>query len=118
MNMILIILLMLVSTMIGAFGSIFLKKGAERFHVKISISGVIELLKNWRVILGLTLYALSTVGFIYLLRTEELSMLYPMTSMGYVFVTMFSVFLLKERLNIYKILGITFIVLGFFLVTI
>jgi drug/metabolite transporter (DMT)-like permease len=117
MSTLIILLLMLVSTIIGSFGSIFLKMGAENFQVKISIPGIIKILKNWRIILGLGLYVLSTVAFIYLLKTEELSLLYPLTSMGYIFVTVFSVFLLKERLNIYKVTGIAFIVLGVSLVT-
>jgi drug/metabolite transporter (DMT)-like permease len=108
---------MLISTIIGAFGSIFLKKGAEQFHIRINISGIIDLLKNWKIILGLGLYVLSTISFIYLLRTEELSLLYPMTSMAYIFVTLFSVFLLKEKMNIYKVSGIVCIVLGVILVT-
>ncbi|MGV8140991.1 MAG: EamA family transporter [Candidatus Woesearchaeota archaeon] len=117
MSILTVILLMLVSTIIGAFGSIFLKKGAEHFHIRFTIEGIVGILKNWKIILGLGLYVLSTITFIYMLKTEELSVLYPLTSMGYIFVTVFSVVLLKEKLNIYKIFGIALIVLGVALVT-
>jgi drug/metabolite transporter (DMT)-like permease len=108
---------MLISTIIGSFGSIFLKKGAEHFHIRFSVKGIIDILRNWRIILGLVLYAFSTVAFIYLLRSEDLSMLYPLTSMGYIFITIFSAILLKEKINVYKVFGIALIVTGVVLVT-
>jgi drug/metabolite transporter (DMT)-like permease len=116
MNTLLVIGLMLVSTIIGATGSLFLKRGAEHFHIRLNINGFITILKNWEIILGLILYVLSTVTLIYLLRSEELSMLYPLTSMGYIFVTIFSVWFLREKINSYKIFGIALIVLGVILV--
>lgn len=117
MNIILIISFMLISTCVGSIGSIFLKRGAEHFHIRFNVKGIIDIFKNWYIILGLLLYALSTVTFIYLLRSEELSMLYPLTSMGYIFITIFSAIFLKERINAYKIFGIALIVFGVVLVT-
>lgn len=117
MNMIIVILLMLVSTIIGSFGSVFLKKGSKDFHIRLNVKGIVTIIKNWEVIFGLCLYALSTVAFIYLLKTEELSMLYPLTSLGYIFITILSVMILKEKINFYKIIGISFIILGVVFVT-
>jgi uncharacterized membrane protein len=44
-------------------------------------------------------------------------MLYPLTSMGYIFITIFSAILLKEKINVYKVFGIALIVTGVVLVT-
>jgi len=117
MRMLTIIILIILSTLVGAFGSIFLKKGSHNFHIHITVKGIIDILKNWRIILGLGLYVLSTILFIYMLKTEELSLLYPLTSLGYVFVTLFSVVWLKEKLNGYNISGILLIIAGVILVT-
>jgi drug/metabolite transporter (DMT)-like permease len=117
MNKLIIILLMFISTTIGAVGSIFLKIGATHFHIKLNFKGIINILKNWGIILGLFLYIVSTVAFIYLLKSEELSMMYPLTSMGYVFITILSAVFLKEKINVYKICGIGLIVIGVSLVT-
>ena len=117
MNLILILLLMAGSAIIGSFGSIFLKIGSDRFHIRLNFKSLKGLITNWHLILGAFLYVLSTFAFIYMLRTEKLSLLYPLSSITYIFVTILSVWLLKERMNWYKCAGIAFIVLGVALVT-
>jgi drug/metabolite transporter (DMT)-like permease len=118
MNKLTIVILMFISTIIGAVGSLFLKIGAEHFHIRLNIKGIVNILKNWKIIFGLGLYALATVAFIYLLKSEELSMLYPMTSVSYIFIAIFSAMFLKEKINVYKIFGIMLIVFGVVLVTV
>ena len=115
--MILIIGIMIVLAIVGAFGSLLLKKGAARFHITFSIEGVIAILKNWHIMLGAVCYVFTMIVFIYLLKQQELSVLYPLTSLTYIFVTIFSVWILKERINMYKIIGISAIILGVILVT-
>jgi drug/metabolite transporter (DMT)-like permease len=116
MEIIIVIGLMIIFTLIGAFASILLKKGAPKFHLKFSIDGIIDLLTNWNIVFGGILYFLSMVGFIYLLKQQDLSVLYPLTSISYIFVTILSVWLLKEKINFYKILGIALIILGVWMV--
>jgi len=106
------IIFMIIATLIGSFGSLFLKKGSAQFHLHFykGLLGIFfDFLKNYYVILGVIL--------LYLLRTEELSMLYPMTSLGYVFVTILSYYILKEKINVFKTLGIVSIIFGVVLVT-
>lgn len=119
-NITLVVIIMIFNTFIGSLGSLFLKKGAKKFHINIKV-GLFTLIKdiltNWNIILGVLLYFISSILFLYLLKTEELSMLYPMTSLSYIFVTVLSVYVLREKINIYKIGGIAFIILGVVLVT-
>lgn len=114
------IIFMVLATLIGSFGSLFLKKGSAQFHMDF-YKGLwrifIDFLKNHYVILGVILYLISSIFFLYLLRTEELSMLYPMTSLSYVFVTLLSYYILKEKINFFKTLGIISIIFGVVLVT-
>jgi drug/metabolite transporter (DMT)-like permease len=116
-NLILIISLVSVANIIGAFGSLFLKLGSKDFHMNISLNGIINILRNWRLILGVVLYVSSAVVFIATLRLGELSIIYPLTSMTYIFVTILSAWILKERINVYKILGVLCIITGVVFVT-
>ena len=101
------IILVVIGNFIGAFGSVFLKKGAKNFNFNI-----LKQLRNKYLIFGVLLFVLSSVAYIYALSMERLSVLYPVTSFTYILVALFSVWLLKEKMNKYKWLGIILIILG------
>ena len=95
------------ATLIGAWGSLLLKLGSGAFSLNPLI-----LIKNYKIIFGLALYAFSSIFFIAALRGGELSVLYPITSLTYIWVSLLSVRLLKEKMNKFKWLGILFIIIG------
>ena len=103
--------MVLIATVIGAYGALFLKKGAEKLHRSIH-----SLLCNWKIFLGILLYGISSIFFIIALKFEKLSILYPITSLGYVWIALLSNKYLKERHNVYKWVGISLIILGVTLV--
>lgn len=115
-NPLIILGLMIVLTLIGATGSLFLKLGSKNFRLEASIKNIIALIKNWQVILGVFLYGLSSIIFIVVLKMTDLSIAYPMTSMSYIFVTILSYKFLKEKINRYKTIGIVLIIIGVALV--
>ncbi|GIU68963.1 MAG: hypothetical protein KatS3mg002_0199 [Candidatus Woesearchaeota archaeon] len=96
----------------------FLKKGSKEFHIKISLRNIFDILKNHNLIIGIFFYGLSSLIFIMVLRITDLSIAYPMTSLAYIFVTLLSYKLLKEKINAYKIIGIILIIIGVVLVKI
>ena len=69
-------------------------------------------LTNVPLIAGYTLYGLSALLFTLALRDGELSRLYPVIALTYVWVTILSVPLLHETVNVYKVIGIVTIVIG------
>lgn len=73
---------------------------------------VAGLLANWSLWAGLTLYGCSTLLLILALRDGELSLLYPVISLTYVWVTIMSVLAFHESINVFKIAGITVICSG------
>lgn len=73
---------------------------------------VAGLLANWSLWTGLTLYGCSTLLLILALRDGELSLLYPVISLTYVWVTIMSVLAFHESINVFKIAGITVICSG------
>jgi uncharacterized membrane protein len=110
------LLLLLISIIFCAFGALFLKKGSKHFHIDFRIKGIIAILKNYALVIGIILYGFSTLFFILALRHGELSIVYPLSSLTYVIITFLSVYFLKEKMNGYKLAGIGLIILGVILV--
>ena len=101
------IMLVLLATLIGAFGPILLKKASAR-----KLSRISYLTKNNYLFGGVSLYAIGTMMFIPALKGGDLSILYPFVSVTYVWVSLLSVKFLGEKMNKYKWLGIALIISG------
>lgn len=71
-----------------------------------------KILSNVPLFGGLACYGISTILLVLALRYGELSVLYPIIALTYVWVSILSVGLLGETLNVFKVLGLVFIVLG------
>lgn len=112
-------LLVLLASFIGSFGAAFLKSGAE--HVR---QGWIYLFLsrtppffNWRLASGVALFLLSSYFFVLGIRPPgELSVLYPMVSLGYIWTLLWSRIFFKEPLTRVKFVGLFLIVVGVFFV--
>lgn len=101
----------LIASVLGAFGALYLKKGADRLKFNFW-----KILKNYYLIGGIICYGLSTLIFIPSLKYGELSILYPLVSVGYIWVIILSIIYLKEKMNTYKWLGIMSIIFGVILI--
>ena len=117
-NSVVIILFVLIATISNAIGTTLLKKGSKKFKLEITINGIIQIIKNYYIICGITLYGISGIFFVLALKLGNLSVVYPLSSMSYIFVTILSIYYLKERMNNYKWIGICFIILGIVLINI
>jgi drug/metabolite transporter (DMT)-like permease len=67
---------------------------------------------NLPLLCGLALYGLSTVLLVLALKDGELSLLYPVIALTYVWVTVLSLVILHDKPNPYKLAGIAVIVIG------
>ncbi|MBN1645150.1 EamA family transporter [Candidatus Woesearchaeota archaeon] len=101
------IILVLIGTFIGSIGPIFFKKGADKFNFN-----PLQLIKNYNLIAGLFFYGISLIIFVIALTGGEVSILYPIVSVSYIWVCFLSIKILKEKMNLYKWLGILFIIFG------
>jgi len=99
-------LLVLFASFIGSFGAVFLKMGSEKLK-----QGLGQLL-NYRLALGVGMYLLSSCFFIVALRNGELTVLYPLVSLGYVWTLLWSKLFFKEPLTRYKFAGLFLILIG------
>jgi multidrug transporter EmrE-like cation transporter len=76
------ILLVLMASVIGSFGAVFLKMGSA--HLKRGFRYIV----NWQLAFGIFLFLASSIPFLIGVKHGELSVLYPMVSLSY-FCTMF-----------------------------
>ena len=101
------IILMIVASLFAAFGQLSLKIGAMK--IKKSIS---SLLKNPVLLLGIFFYGLSSIVSLFAVKDANLTVLYPLASLNYVWVSFLSIKFLKEKMNKYKWAGIALIIIG------
>jgi drug/metabolite transporter (DMT)-like permease len=99
--------LVVLATILGSLGPIYLKRSAEDFSLNPK-----KLFKNRNLFIGLIFYAIGTVLFIAALRGGELSVLYPLIATSYIWISFLSIKMLKEKMNIYKWAGIFIIIIG------
>jgi drug/metabolite transporter (DMT)-like permease len=64
------------------------------------------------ILIGLLLYAMSTVLWLFILARADLSYAYPFISMGFVLTALYGRFALHESLTMPRIAGIALIVMG------
>lgn len=100
--------LVFLCTLFGAAAQMLIKTGAN------ALAGTdpLSMLFNMHLLAGYSLYGISTMLLILALRDGELSILWPVIALTYVWVTILSTFLLKEVLTANKIAGISVIVAG------
>lgn len=106
---------MFTCTLIGAVAQILMKMGGNHLSghsVGEIFANPALFLKNLPLFSGYFLYGLSTVLLVLALRKGELSVLYPIISLTYVWVLMLSTFVFNEYLNIWKISGVLLIMMG------
>lgn len=99
--------LVILGTIIGAFGALLFKQGSRKVSLNIK-----SFIKNKKLIIGFVLYGLSAVIFIPALKGGELSVLYPLVAISYIWVSLLSIKFLKEKMNKFKIIGIFLIIIG------
>ncbi|QOY91481.1 DMT family transporter [Paludibaculum fermentans] len=100
--------LVFLCTLFGVAAQYFIKSSGSG----LSVLTLHALITNFPLWAGLSLYGISTCLLILALRDGELSLLYPVISLTYVWVSILSVAVFHEKMNIYKIAGIATICLG------
>jgi len=102
------ILLVFCCTILGAAAQIVMKYGANH----LANPGLIGMATNLPLMTGYTLYGMSTVLLVLALKDGELSLLYPVIALTYVWVTVLSFILFHDSIKPFKLAGIVIIVLG------
>lgn len=95
--------LLTLSSISAAFGQIFLKKGSTN-------------ILSVYMLVGLFLYFLGFVIWVYCLSKISLTVVYSFTLLTFLLVFLFSAFILNERINFMTYLGIAVVFIGFSLI--
>jgi undecaprenyl phosphate-alpha-L-ara4N flippase subunit ArnE len=98
------------ASVVGSFGMAFLKMGAGR------LTRSVWSFLNGRLILGVALFLASSVLYAAGIKGGQLSVLYPMVSLGYVWGLVWAKIFFNEPLTRQKFAGLGLILLGVFLV--
>ena len=103
-------LLVFAASVVGSFGAVFLKLGAAR------LDGTILSFINSRLALGVALFLGSSVFYALGIRGGQLSVLYPMVSLGYIWTLLWSRLFFGEPFTREKLMGLCLILLGVFFI--
>jgi multidrug transporter EmrE-like cation transporter len=95
-------------TLLGAAAQVFMKMGA----IGLSRSAPLQLLTNFPLLFGYSLYGISTLFLVLALRRGQLSILYPVIALTYVWVTILSMLIFRETMNVVKGIGLAIVVGG------
>jgi drug/metabolite transporter (DMT)-like permease len=99
-------------TLIGALAQVLIKLGAAHLEHTGLIATALGIFTIPTLFAGYCLYGVFTVLLVFALRDAELSILYPVIALSYVWVTLASVMVFHESMNLPKAIGLAIIVLG------
>jgi multidrug transporter EmrE-like cation transporter len=113
------ILIILLGVTFAAVGQVSWKLGMNLMGPVISfdLSNLRSILLEPYIILGLIMYALSTVFWLVALSRMELSFVYPFISLTYILVLALSYLVLKESIGLNKMAGSALIILGLIIIS-
>ena len=93
------------ASVLGSFRAVILKLGAQRitrfWH-----------LADWRIVLGVGLYLGSSVFYGWGIKNGQISILFPMVSLGYIWTMLWARLFFGERITKQKFTAVGMILLG------
>ena len=106
------VLIMIGCTLIGAAAQVLIKLGAAHLGHAGLLATAIGIFTIPTLFFGYCLYGVFAVLMVYALRHGELSILYPVIALSYVWVTILSLMIFHESMNPLKGIGVAIIVGG------
>ena len=103
--------MMVFCTIFTSFAQVFYKKGAD--VLEFSLIGI---LKDYYLFIGIILYIIGAIIMIYAFKKGEVTVLYPIITLSYIWVSLLSVYFFGEIMNFYKWIGVFIIVIGISLI--
>jgi len=104
--------LVFLCTLLGAAAQILMKNGTQSQHAEGVVGLIVSIFSSRELFAGYALYGLSTVVLVIALKFGELSILYPVIALTYVWVTALSVIIYGEQINFFKLLGLISVISG------
>lgn len=92
---------------IGSIGAVMLKAASSKMSRDWRV-----LIRNWNLLAGVAAYAISSMFFVKGVSEGELSVLYPMVSVGYICTLFWAKLFFGEELTASKFAGLGLIIAG------
>lgn len=99
------VLIIIFVTLLAAIAQILIKSSLNNFEFT-------NIFGNYSFLTGIFLYFVATISFLFLLKQNEISVIFPLLTLSYVWITVFSIFILKEELSYGRLFGTFFIIFG------
>jgi drug/metabolite transporter (DMT)-like permease len=106
------IFIVLACTLLVAAAQYLIKLGANHLSHAGLVATLIGIFTIPQLFAGYCLYGVFTAMFVYALRHGELSILYPLIALGYVWVTITAVVAFHDTMNPLKLAGLAVIIAG------
>ena len=110
--------ILLIGLAFESTGIVYLKKGMNQIG-EVKVAGVgeaIHLLKvgitNYQIILGVFFQALFFACLLFLMSKSDISFLWPLTALSFVFTTCSAIWFLGESVSLVRWVGVVFILIG------
>lgn len=118
----LIILLILSGVLLNTIAQLLLKAGMSNIgQFEFSLANALpistKILLNGPIMTGIGLYGLSVVIWLLVLSRVQVSIAYPMLSIGYIVNALAAYYLFGEPLSMMRFFGIMVIIVGVYLIT-
>ena len=111
--------LICIAVALGGFGQVFLKMGLPPGSIAggnglvETVLGILKAMLNGKVIVGLSLYVISTFFWLMVVSRVRLSVAYPLISLSYPLVVILSAVILHEQIRwVMAVAGLAFIIAG------
>jgi drug/metabolite transporter (DMT)-like permease len=117
-----ITVIILTSVSLNAAAQVLMRHGMKRmgevpFTAAAILKALPSMLSNGFLWSAFFCYVLSIILWMAVLSRVEVSLAYAFSSLGFVFVVLFSFIFLKENINLYRITGTLVVCIGIFLVS-
>jgi drug/metabolite transporter (DMT)-like permease len=113
-----IFIILIVASIIESIGIAFLSGGLKEIHgaTEITPSQIIRVIRdgasNGKILLGIALEAVFFGALVYLLSVRDVSLVWPLTSLGFIVTTLAAQFVLHEKVSPVRWAGVLLIALG------
>lgn len=104
------IIAIIIMTIFTAFGQLFFKLASESFNWNLS------LIFNFNLWIGFVFYGIGAIIMIWALKRGEVSVLFPIISLSFIWVSFIAIYYFNEVMSIINWLGVLVIIVGVALV--
>lgn len=107
-----LIIIAIIQSAFLAVAQYFMKIGVERVVEYSMTWAYFRSFLNWQLGLSLLLYIIAMIIYLFMLKNYDLSIVYPLTSISYIFTILLAMFLLGETVSVVRWVGILLVMLG------